>query len=425
MKKQEFDEYPLIVHRLFLEGIGWAIHPDIFRSAQYRVIVDAINAQLGTPVGRPFATPIPGGVVIGIRYSDLQCQDPKGVNRNPYITVGAMVPGNPPAEFTKRVQHAIGSHEAPTSPNDIQKLTLRVLRSQITEARTEFNRETLKPTTGGIPDYSDGWLRNVARSISEFIRLLWKPPSLSSPVLDKSVERLLKPHGVQARADDGRAMWVIIKGLAAITFAQQVVIGKSLEASDIVFLGNGVALRHAIFVRSTKQWAVMPLWAKDRSLFAVRHKGTLITTSAFLQDGDRLSFGDPVHEFIWRQPKTDANTLTATLEPIKPDAKFHVDEGEVGRIVFCDDTVTLGGDRRFSHIPLDWSSSTPLHLTRTSNGELMLIGCAILLADETYDVSDRHRITGITKLIIESDDAGDSPNHSFKSPQLQLEFSYR
>src|SRR5262245_3931335 len=73
---------PVAVHMWFVDGAGWAYHPNLKPTA----VLGAVNEYLqsGTSQERVYVR-FSGGILVGEKLPDENCKDPKAVNRSPFI----------------------------------------------------------------------------------------------------------------------------------------------------------------------------------------------------------------------------------------------------------------------------------------------------------------------------------------------------
>src|SRR5690349_9722551 len=90
--KQRF-EIPVVVHRWFADGEGWAYHPNL-KNTWSDMAGDVDKYLKSRSLSEEFVVPHRNGDLIGEKIADEDCLDPKAVNRRPFILRMAFVGGD-------------------------------------------------------------------------------------------------------------------------------------------------------------------------------------------------------------------------------------------------------------------------------------------------------------------------------------------
>ena len=74
----------LAIHMWFADGEGWAFHPDVKRHLP--IFLKAVDRFLKSGKDKQrFVVSLNGATLIGAKFPDEACRDPKAANRSPYV----------------------------------------------------------------------------------------------------------------------------------------------------------------------------------------------------------------------------------------------------------------------------------------------------------------------------------------------------
>jgi hypothetical protein len=138
---------PVAVHRWFTKSEGWACHPELGLWA--KELVHALDQYLKfTETEEEFLVPFGEGFLLGRKFPDEKCSNPKQANGKPFVLQCAYLEGPPPnEERIKTVRDLLAKLPLPEAEGKTKSLRVQLDIKPATPRRSANHRQSpVEPT---------------------------------------------------------------------------------------------------------------------------------------------------------------------------------------------------------------------------------------------------------------------------------------
>jgi hypothetical protein len=128
---------PLVMHRWFKRGEGWAFHPSLDSSVQriFQSLTDQFRErERASFVGSAFKVPYGPGYLIGIHRLDTECQDPLATQRRPTILAAAFAEGGVSSDYQQLIQAKVEGQTFPQNSGPSSDFKIEIVERGFDEA---------------------------------------------------------------------------------------------------------------------------------------------------------------------------------------------------------------------------------------------------------------------------------------------------
>lgn len=158
--------FPLVMHRWFKTGAGWAF--DVSLDGNVLPIIKGLGSESTARDAGTFKVPYGNGFLLGVRYPDETCEDPRARGRRPTIVVAAVIPhGMPPSE-EEELYRLLRKRPCALIDGPAPNLTCELVSGRVNIRRHGNERSgILKRGLSWL--LSDGWHRKSSADIDDLI----------------------------------------------------------------------------------------------------------------------------------------------------------------------------------------------------------------------------------------------------------------